>query len=171
MHDDAARVIWSQSSGMALDTDELEAMGGMAWLEQFAHLARRRDLVDLERTSRGLIPNIHKIRQRDVTSLVETLSVDQGDVGAGGTHVRKSHPAIDVLPEVGHLPIGTDFGDRYGANEFDPTDWRRRGPTEPSDAPSGNDDRTPFVGFSDVVLDLTCDRVGSDQLPRTSHPI
>ena len=164
VHDDPTQIVGGQSSRMVLETDVPEPMGRVTRLEYLVHVPRRRNLVDLERATGRVVPLVEEICLRDIPRAVKALSVDQGDMAACGSDVGQPHPTVDVLAEIGHLPIGSDSRDRDGPDVLDPADGWRGGPVKGPDASGSHRDRLPLLGGSDVVFDLSCDRVGRHEI-------
>jgi hypothetical protein len=127
MDDDTGDVVGRKPVRMALDARVLETVGGLARLEHLAgragghHVIGHPDLLLLsEELGRAVVP-------RDVARRIENLAVDDRQLRAGGTDVAQPQPAVDVLPQVGHLAVGPNPSDGDGSQLLHPAGRRRRG--------------------------------------------
>ena len=85
--------------------------------------------------------------------------------------VAQAQPAVDVLPEVDHLAIGTGSGDGNGSELLYPARRRCRGVGQGAQVVVGDRHGLPGLGPGPVVLELPCHEVGGQQRSLGGLPI
>ncbi len=106
----------------------------------------------------------------DVAPGIEKLAVHDRELGTLRSDVAEPQPAVDVLPEIDDLAIGTGAGDGHGTELLHPARGRCGRIGQRPQVVVGHRDGQPLPVLDPVVLDLPRHEVRAQERPGGRHP-